>query len=58
MILKLDLQHWGLGLYKVYINNDPVMTSTYFTARSNLATYAFKCLKLLQSNLKDKTCSK
>ena len=36
MILKLGIQHWGLKLYKVYINSDPGLTLTYFTARSNL----------------------
>ena len=41
MILKLGMSHWGLKLYKVYINNDPGLTLTYFTARSNLVPYAF-----------------
>ena len=41
MILKLGMQHWGLKLYKVYINSDPGLTLTYFTARSNLVLYAF-----------------
>ena len=38
MILKLDMQHWRLKLHKVYItvNDDPGLTLTYFTARSNL----------------------
>ena len=44
MILKLGLQHLGLKFFKIYINDDPAMTLTYFTARSNLVTYAFKCL--------------
>ena len=34
MILKLGLKHLGIELYKVYINHDPGMTLTYFTARS------------------------
>ena len=34
MILKLGVKHLGLELYKVYINHDPGMTLTYFTARS------------------------
>ena len=33
MILKLGMQHWGLKFYKVYINGDPGLTLTYFTAR-------------------------
>ena len=34
MILKLDMKHLRMELYKVYINQDPGMTFTYFTARS------------------------
>ena len=34
MILKLGMKHLGMELYKVYINHDPGMTLTYFTARS------------------------
>ena len=32
MILKLGMKHKGKELYKVYINHDPGMTLTYFTA--------------------------
>ena len=32
MILKLGMKHLGMELYKVYINHDPGMTLTYFTA--------------------------
>ena len=42
MILKLDMKHPGMEHYKVYINHDPGMTLTYFTA----------------CHLKGKTCSK
>ena len=35
MILKLGMQHPGLEVYKVYINDDTGLTLTYFTARSN-----------------------
>ena len=38
MILKLGMQHGGIKLYKVCINGDPVLTLTYFKARSNLVT--------------------
>ena len=31
---KLGMKHWGLKYYNVVINHDPVMTLTYFTARS------------------------
>ena len=34
MILKLGMKHQGKELYIVYINHDPGMTLTYFTARS------------------------
>ena len=33
VILKLGMKHLGMELYKVYINHDPGMTLTYFTAR-------------------------
>ena len=58
MILKLGMQHRGLEVYKVYLNDDPGMTLTYLTTRSNFAAYAFEWEKLLQSHLKDKTCNK
>ena len=32
MVLKLGMQLKGLKLYKVYINDDPGLTVTYFTA--------------------------
>ena len=41
MILKLGMQHWGLKPYEVFINDDPGLTLTYFTARSNLVTKPF-----------------
>ena len=31
---KLGMQHCGLEYYNVYINYDPLMTLTYFMARS------------------------
>ena len=34
MILKLDMKDQGEEFYKLYINHDPGMTLTYFTARS------------------------
>ena len=49
-ILKLGMQHWGLKLYKVYIYDDPWLTLTYFTARSNWVTCTFEWGKLLQSH--------
>ena len=41
MILKLRMQHQGLELLNNYINDDPGLTLTYFTARSNLVTEGF-----------------
>ena len=37
MTLKLGMEHYVLKLYKVYINDDPELTWTYFTTMSNLA---------------------
>ena len=51
MILKLGMKYWGLKLYKVYINDDPGLTLTCFTARSNLVICTFERGKLLQSHL-------
>ena len=39
--LKLDMQHRVLECYQVCSNDDPGLTLTYFTARSNLVHYAF-----------------
>ena len=50
MILKLGMLHRGLKLNKVYINDDPGFTLTYFTARSNWSP-GFERGKLLQSHL-------
>ena len=57
MTLKLGMQHWVHEYYQVYSNDDPGLTMTYFTARSNLVPYAFvwengktmDCQKLLSS---------
>ena len=38
---KLGIMHRGLQPIIVYINDDPGLTLTYFTARSNLVTKAF-----------------
>ena len=35
---KLGMKHWGLQLIIVYSNDDPWLTMTYFTTRSNLVT--------------------
>ena len=41
MTLKLRMQHWVLKYYQVCSNDDPELTLTYFTVRSNLVPYAF-----------------
>ena len=41
MTLWLGMKHWGLGPIVVCSNDDPRLTLTYFTARSNLVPYAF-----------------
>ena len=41
MILKLGMQHWVLEYYKICSNDDPGLTLTYFTARSNVVPCAF-----------------
>ena len=51
MILKLGMKQRGLKLYKFYINNDPGLTLTYLTARSNWVICSFEWGKLLQSHL-------
>ena len=45
MTLKLGMQHRMLEYYQVCSNDDPGLTLTYFTARSNLVPYAFVCKK-------------
>ena len=39
-------------------NDDPRLTLTYFTARSNLVSYAYIWGKLLESHLMEETYSK
>ena len=41
MIMKLGMEHYVLKLYKVYINDNPELTLTYFTTMSNLAKLVF-----------------
>ena len=41
MTLKLGMQYRVLEYYQVYWSDDPGLTLTYFTARSNLIPYAF-----------------
>ena len=41
MTLKVCMQHRILKYFQVCSNDDPELTLTYFTARSNLIPYAF-----------------
>ena len=41
MTLKLGMQHRVLEYYQICSNDDPGLTLTYFTAKSNLVPYAF-----------------
>ena len=41
MTLKLGMHHRVLKCYQVCSNDDPGLTLTYFTARSNLVPYVF-----------------
>ena len=41
MTLKLGMQHRVFEYYQVYSKDDPELTLTYFTARSNLVPYVF-----------------
>ena len=47
-----------MKLYKVYINDDPMLALIYFTARSNLVAFIFEWGKLLHSYLMGKSSSK
>ena len=41
MIMKLGMGQYVFKLYKLYINDDPELTLTYFTTMSNLAKLVF-----------------
>ena len=43
--LKLGMQRRVLKYYQLCSNDDPELTLTYFTARSNSVSYAFVCEK-------------
>ena len=40
--MKVCMQYWALEYYQIYSNDDPGLTLTYFTERSNLVPYAFE----------------
>ena len=41
MTLNLGMRHWLLEYYQVCSNDDPGLSLTYFTARSNLVPFVF-----------------
>ena len=41
MTLKLGMQHRVIEYYQICSNDDPGLTLSYLTARSNLVPYAF-----------------
>ena len=45
MTLCLGMYHWGLGPIIICSNDDPRLTLTYFTARSNLVSYMGKTVR-------------
>ena len=51
MILKHGMKHQATELYKVYINHDPEMTLTIFTARSTKVAHAFEWEKIGKCHL-------
>ena len=55
MILKLDMKHQAIELYKVYINLDPGMTLTFFMAWSTKVAHAFEWEKIGKSHLMAET---
>ena len=57
-VLTIGMQHCGLNVYKVYINDDPGLTCINFTAMSNLTAYGCEWEKRLQCHLMGKPCSK
>ena len=59
MTLWLGMQHWGHGPIILCSNDDPRLTLTNFTARSNLVPYAFILgKKLLERHLMGESYSK
>ena len=42
MTLGLGMWHWGCGAYQVCSNDDPRLTLTYLTSRSNLHPNLFE----------------
>ena len=47
MTLKLGMQHRVLEYYQICSNDDPGLTLTYFTARSNLVPFVWEKGKIM-----------
>ena len=41
MTLKLGMRLWLFEYYQIYSNDDPRLTLTYFTAKSNLVPFLY-----------------
>ena len=54
VILNLGMKHQGTELYNVYINHDPGMTMTYFTARSTKVAHVSEWGKLSKMSIEGK----
>ena len=50
IIMKLGMEYYKLKFYTVYINDDPELTLTNFTAMSNLAKLVFVHLLVFPNN--------
>ena len=46
LIMKLGMGHYVIKLYKVYIDDDPELTMTYFTTMTNLAKLSRLCYQV------------
>ena len=54
MILKLDMKHHGMVLYKMCIKFDCGMTLTYFTTRSTYVAHAFELGTIIKMSFEGK----
>ena len=52
MILKLGMEHQGLGVYKICTSDEPELNVTYFKARSNFVFYMGKIFGKLLNGIR------
>ena len=57
MILKLGMQHWGLQLYKVYINGDPGLTLAYLKGMVKFGNLGFSIGKVKSVDFSETTAA-